>query len=161
MVVVTVVVVGVVVVVVGVVVVVVDVVVVVVVVVVVGGVVVVVVVVTCVVVDRCIRGGGWRFAADGDGLATRGAGGGGSAVGGGGSAVGGFTDDAVLGGSVAVVLSVALVSAIATPPTATSATAAARPNTNCGSRCQVRGSSIGPVAGTYFTGARAVVPSVS
>ena len=36
--------------------------------------------------------------------------------------------------------------AIATPPTAINATAAASPNTNCGSRCHLRGSSIGPVS---------------
>jgi hypothetical protein len=73
----------------------------------------------------------------------------------------GAADLAVLGRSVALGLSVALVSAIATPPTATTATTAASPNTNCGSRCHVRGSSIGSVGSTYCTGARADVTPVS
>ena len=48
-----------------------------------------------------------------------------------------------------------LVSAIATPPTATSATTAAKPNTNCGSRCQELGaSSIGARRGDTSRRAR-------
>jgi hypothetical protein len=46
---------------------------------------------------------------------------------------------ACLGDSVAVALSVALVNAIATPPSAMTAIAAATPKINCGSRCHVRG----------------------
>ena len=72
----------------------------------------------------------------------------GGGVDGGGATLVGPTDVAVIGGSVALVLSLALVSATATPPTATTATTAASPNTNCGNRCHVhRGSSIGSVAG--------------
>ena len=62
---------------------------------------------------------------------------GGGLDGGGAALVGPGADVAVLGGSVALVLSVALVSATATPPMATTATTAANPNTNCGSRCHV------------------------
>jgi hypothetical protein len=89
--------------------------------------------------------------------------GGGLDGGGGGAAlVGPGADVAVCGGSVASVLSLALVSATATPPTATTATTAANPNTNCGSRFHAfRDSSIGSVAGTYCTDGRSAVPTVS
>src|SRR6476660_7097208 len=86
---------------------------------------------------------------------------GGGVDGGGAALLGPGADVAVCGGSVALVLSLALVSATATPPTATTATTAAIPNTNCGSRCQVvRGSSIGSVGGTYCTCGRASVAPV-
>ena len=51
---------------------------------------------------------------------------------------------------VGVESSVALVNAMATPPTATSATTAASPKTNCGNRCQARGSSASGVAGNVL-----------
>src|SRR5215217_7844900 len=80
---------------------------------------------------------------------------------GGGAALVGPAEVAVCGVSVALVLSVALVRAIATPPTAINAMTAASPNINCGNRCQLRGSSIGSVGGTYSTGGRAAVKPVS
>ena len=104
---------------------------------------------TCVVVTgSSVVGGG---AGGGTSLVTVTVSAGGGA--GGDSALDFLTDSAVLGGSVvALVLLLTLVNAIATPPTAINATAAASPNTNRGSRCHVRGFSIGPVAGTYCTG---------
>ena len=98
---------------------------------------------------------------DGGSLATVTVSTGGGLDGLGAALVGPGADVAALGGSVALVLSVALVSATATPPMATTATTAANPNTNCGSRCHVRGSSIGSVGGTYCTCGRAAVPPVS
>ena len=126
-------------------------------------VVVVVVVVGTVVVTHVVTGAG--------AVVVGGGGGGGSLVtvtvctcglGGGGGALVGCLGAAVLGGLVvASVLLVALVNAIATPPTAISATAAATPNTNCGNRCHVRGWSIGPVGGTYCACGRIEVMSVA
>jgi hypothetical protein len=60
--------------------------------------------------------------------------------------IGGAEDVAVTGAVLGLgrVSSVALVSAIATPPTAIRATAAATPIASCGTRCQARGSSSNP-----------------
>src|SRR6185295_10807761 len=86
--------------------------------------------------------------------------GGGALVGGGAALVGPGAEVAGFAGSVAVLLSEALVSA--TAPTATTAITAAIPNINCGNRCHVeRGSSIGSVDGTYCTCGRASVMPAS
>ena len=90
-------------------------------------------------------GGGSGGLGGGSGLSF---GDGGSGSGG----LGGSTPDS----SVACVLSVALVSAYATPPTAMIAMTAATPIESCASRCHDRrgSSKIGPVGGTYWTDGR-------